>query len=42
MEAKELLKKYYGYENFRNGQEDLINNILNKKDTLGIMPTGSR
>ncbi|WP_281699531.1 DNA helicase RecQ [Cetobacterium somerae] len=38
--AKELLKTIYGYENFRKGQEIIINNILSKKDTLGVMSTG--
>ncbi len=39
--AKELLKKHFGYENFRQGQEDIISHILNKEDCLGIMPTGA-
>lgn len=38
--AKEILKKYYGYENFRNGQQETILSILNGKDTFAIMPTG--
>lgn len=38
--AKELLKTIYGYENFRKGQDIIINNILSKKDTLGVMSTG--
>jgi ATP-dependent DNA helicase RecQ len=38
--AKEILKKYYGYDSFREGQEKIIKNILEGKDTLGIMPTG--
>lgn len=38
--ALELLRKYYGYESFRNGQEEIINNILMHKDVLAIMPTG--
>jgi len=37
---REILKKYFGYVDFREGQEEIIKNILNKKDTLGIMPTG--
>lgn len=39
--AKELLKKHFGYENFRQGQEDIISHILNMEDCLGIMPTGA-
>lgn len=38
--ARELLSKYYGYSSFRNGQEKIINSILQGRDTLGIMPTG--
>lgn len=38
--ALELLKKYYGFESFRNGQEEVIHNILTHKDVLAIMPTG--
>ena len=36
----ELLKKYYGYQSFRKGQEVIIENILSGKDVLAIMPTG--
>lgn len=39
--AQTLLKKYFGYENFRPGQDELINHILNEEDCLGIMPTGA-
>jgi ATP-dependent DNA helicase RecQ len=38
--AKYILKKYYGYNEFRNGQKIIIENILNKRDILGILPTG--
>ncbi len=37
----ELLKKYYGYTSFRNGQENIINNILSERDILAVMPTGA-
>ncbi|MDP4179070.1 MAG: DNA helicase RecQ, partial [Bacillota bacterium] len=38
--AKEILKKFYGYENFRTGQQETIESILNGNDTFAIMPTG--
>lgn len=38
---QEVLKKYYGYDNFRPGQDKIINHILNNEDCLGIMPTGA-
>ena len=34
------LKTYFGYDEFKIGQEKLINGVLNGKDVLGIMPTG--
>ena len=40
-DTKAILKKYFGYDAFREGQEELINSILSGKDTLGIMPTGA-
>jgi len=36
----ELLKIHYGFENFRPGQERAIENILEGRDTVVIMPTG--
>ncbi|MFN0048301.1 MAG: ATP-dependent DNA helicase RecQ [Cytophagales bacterium] len=36
----EILQKYWGYSTFREPQLDIINSILNKKDTLALMPTG--
>ena len=36
----ESLKTYFGYDAFRGQQKDIITNVLNKKDTLVIMPTG--
>ena len=41
MDKYEILKKYFGYDTFRNAQEILIDSILDGKDTLGIMPTGA-
>lgn len=39
--AQKLLKKYYGYTTFREGQEKIINSILSGRDTFTIMPTGA-
>ncbi len=38
--AKEILQKTFGYNEFRPLQGDAIENILNKRDSLVIMPTG--
>lgn len=38
--AYHALKKFYGYESFREGQLDIINTILNKRDVFCLMPTG--
>ena len=34
------LKTHFGYDSFRGNQQTIIENVLNKKDTLVIMPTG--
>ena len=39
--AKFILKKYYGYENFRKGQLEIISRILSGQDIFCIMPTGA-
>lgn len=36
-----LLQQFFGYTSFRKGQEEIISNILNKKDCLAILPTGA-
>ena len=37
---QELLRKYFGYEAFREGQEDLIQAQLSRRDVFGVMHTG--
>ena len=41
MDKYQILKKYFGYDTFRDGQELLIDSILSGRDVLGIMPTGA-
>lgn len=38
--ARNNLKKYFGYDEFRVGQEKIIERVLSGKHTAGIMPTG--
>ena len=40
IEVYNALKKYFGYDQFKIGQEKLINGALEGNDVLGIMPTG--
>ncbi len=40
MSPQETLQKYYGYTTFRPLQEEIINAVLAKKDTLAVLPTG--
>ncbi|MDC9722544.1 MAG: RecQ family ATP-dependent DNA helicase [Urechidicola sp.] len=41
MEAPiEILKKYWGYDEFRYPQEEIISSVLNGTDTLALLPTG--
>ncbi|MFM9276916.1 DNA helicase RecQ [Paenibacillus jiagnxiensis] len=39
-QARELLIKFYGYPDFREGQKKIVGSLLEGSDTLGIMPTG--
>ena len=40
MDKREILRRYFGYSEFRPGQEELIDGILAARDVFGIMPTG--
>ena len=40
MKYKDILKKYWGYDDFRGIQRDIIESIGAGRDTLGLMPTG--
>lgn len=41
MDANEILKQYFGYDSFREGQEQMIHTIMEGRDALAIMPTGA-
>jgi len=40
MQPKEVLKKYWGFDEFRPLQEEIIQSVLDKQDTLALLPTG--
>ena len=37
----DLLKQYFGYDEFRPGQKEIIQKVIDQENVLGIMPTGS-
>ncbi|WP_257643479.1 hypothetical protein [Staphylococcus haemolyticus] len=36
---EEKLKEWFGFSSFNPGQKEIIESVVNKKDTLGILPT---
>ena len=38
--SQEILKKYWGFDHFRPLQEEIINSVMDGRDTLAILPTG--
>ena len=38
--VRHAMKKHFGYDLYKPGQEQVINSILQAQDTLGVMPTG--
>ena len=41
VEKREILKRVFGHEDFREGQEQLVDELLGGHDVLGVMPTGA-
>jgi ATP-dependent DNA helicase RecQ len=37
---KDILKEYWNFTDFRNPQEEIINSVLQQKDTIALLPTG--
>jgi len=40
LSTKEILEKYWGFKNFRETQEEIIDSVLQGNDTLALLPTG--
>ena len=38
--SKEILKKYWGFSDFRPLQEEIITSVLEQKDAIALLPTG--
>lgn len=41
IQLEDHLQKHFGYNSFRTGQKEIITDVLNGKDVLGVLPTGS-
>ena len=41
MTIKGALTKYFGYDSFRSGQQEIIDEIINGKNVLAVLPTGA-
>ena len=41
MDKYAVLRKYFGFGTFREGQQELVDAVLSGRDALGIMPTGA-
>src|SRR5687767_11802113 len=39
-DARAALKQYFGYDDFRRGQVDVVASVLSGRETLGVLPTG--
>ncbi|PKP15503.1 MAG: RecQ family ATP-dependent DNA helicase, partial [Bacteroidetes bacterium HGW-Bacteroidetes-23] len=40
IKAEDILKKYWGFDDFRTPQKEIINAVLSGSDSFGLMPTG--
>ncbi|WP_087066694.1 DNA helicase RecQ [Intestinibacillus massiliensis] len=40
-DARQILQQYFGYDDFRPGQAELVDTLLAGRDVLGVMPTGA-
>lgn len=40
MNKMDVLKKYYGYDDFKYPQDEIIDSVLKRKDTIALLPTG--
>ncbi|MEA1962048.1 MAG: DNA helicase RecQ [Bacillota bacterium] len=37
---RQIMSRYFGYQDFKTGQQEIIDHILQSRDTLGVLPTG--